>query len=369
MTKAESIKATKTGRHIKSLDGVRALAILLVLGFHAGTPGFQAGWLGVDLFFCVSGFLITTLLLEEHSNTGAVNLKNFWMRRFLRLLPSYYLYVVAITLVMWFWSGSVRQERAGWSPLEFTLSLWFYGMNFPPLGGIWNGQQTTNHLWSLAIEEQYYLLWPLLFTLLISIRQRLEIVSWCLVVFSLALFLMLYQEQRLMLYTRGISLFFASALAITVFRWKSRLTSSGAPKTSNRIFMMALICSAVAFGAAATGKLTEVILAYYVLPFLVVLYTCFVASLWYVGAEGWLNSFLSSRVLVYVGKISYGIYLYHQAARLFVWEFGSGALAFLPNYMAYGVKLTVYVLLSVGVAHISFYYFESRFLRLKNRFR
>src|SRR4051794_35863169 len=87
----------KTARHVASLDGLRALAVLGVMGVNAGLPGAWLGWLGVDLFFVLSGFLITTLLLKEFAKTGRINLPKFWGRRALRLMPAYWLYVGSIT--------------------------------------------------------------------------------------------------------------------------------------------------------------------------------------------------------------------------------------------------------------------------------
>src|SRR5205085_2211723 len=83
-----------------SLDGLRALAVLAVMLVHVGAPGFPLGWFGVDLFFVLSGFLITTLLERELARTGGVDLNKFWTRRFLRLMPAYWLYAGAITILM-----------------------------------------------------------------------------------------------------------------------------------------------------------------------------------------------------------------------------------------------------------------------------
>ena len=100
MNHAATTAAAPSGapeRHVRSLDGVRAIAIIGVLLTHAGAPLFEAGWLGVDLFFALSGFLITTLLLEEHARVGAISYKDFLARRALRLMPAYLLYVAVMT--------------------------------------------------------------------------------------------------------------------------------------------------------------------------------------------------------------------------------------------------------------------------------
>src|SRR6266404_1816059 len=206
--------------HVRALDGIRAFAILGVLAVHAGVPGFESGWLGVDLFFALSGFLITTLLLDEWSSTGTVMLKNFWVRRFLRLMPAYYLYVIGITIAIWCLPWSVLSTNGRWTPLGYTAALWSYLMNYPPKGGIWNGQITTVHLWSLAVEEQYYILWPVFLLMLLKNPKLLVAVSWGLFAAVLTYFtLFANDEQRVvLLYTRGISLFLASAVAISSHR-------------------------------------------------------------------------------------------------------------------------------------------------------
>ena len=147
--------------HVPSLDGLRGLAVLVVVGVHARVPGTELGFLGVDLFFVLSGFLITTLLAREVDRTGRINLPRFWGRRFLRLGPAYGLYVGALSVA--FLAGVGWQRPwGGWTPPGYLGSLWGYYSNYLPAGGIWEHQWLSMHLWSLAVEEQYYLIWPLL---------------------------------------------------------------------------------------------------------------------------------------------------------------------------------------------------------------
>lgn len=153
--------------HRPALDGVRALAILLVLGSHsANVP--TDGWLGVDLFFVLSGFLITVLLLGEHASTGTVKLIAFWARRGWRLIPAVTVmlttYLVALALtggLSWFSVGGVV---AG---LTYTTNLLTSAGYALPAG--------THHLWSLAQEEQFYLVWPPLLFLVLRGRARLAL--------------------------------------------------------------------------------------------------------------------------------------------------------------------------------------------------
>ncbi len=147
---------------LPSLDGWRALSIVLVLGEHnVKGPGFPNQWqpfwlwvfdggLGVRFFFVISGFLITYLLLVEQRNTGRVDLRGFYARRALRILPVYGCYMLVLLALQWM--GYWRQSGVAWlANCTMTTDFFTWGGNIP-----W----ATKHLWSLAIEEQFYLLWP-----------------------------------------------------------------------------------------------------------------------------------------------------------------------------------------------------------------
>ena len=149
-------------RYWPALDGVRALAIAAVVSFHLGY--FGGGWIGVDLFFVLSGFLITSLLLGERAATGAVRLRAFWARRARRLLPGLLLLLAVLALYAWAGGPGVVPAQVR-SP---ALASLLYVANWQQLAGghsYFAQFQAPNpllHTWSLAIEEQYYLAWPLL---------------------------------------------------------------------------------------------------------------------------------------------------------------------------------------------------------------
>lgn len=161
-----------TSRKIESshyradIDGLRGLAILAVIGYHAGLPSFKGGFVGVDVFFVISGFLITQLLKNEIKKTGTLSFRNFYARRVRRLLPAMWIVVIA-TLLLWilFLSGlgDTRKFAAStrWSLLG--LANIFFKKN---TGGYFDGptaEMPFLHFWSLAVEEQFYGIWPLLF--------------------------------------------------------------------------------------------------------------------------------------------------------------------------------------------------------------
>jgi len=144
-----------------ALDGLRAVSILAVLLYHTGL--ISGGFLGVDVFFALSGFLITSLLLEEYSATARVSFRAFYVRRALRLLPALAPLVVIV-------GGAMIARDPGWRTVGFVLSVVFYGANWAMVFGLPQG--LLGHAWSLAIEEQFYILWPPLLWLLLRVVRR-----------------------------------------------------------------------------------------------------------------------------------------------------------------------------------------------------
>src|SRR3954469_10344160 len=136
--------------YIKSLDGVRALAIILVMTFHAGITHF--GWMGVQLFFVLSGYLITGILWKEKFRDVSLSFKfkKFWVRRSLRIFPLYFGYLVALGLT--FLVLHFPSYYTLYAPYLFT-----YTFNYTRLLSGWQGNPLFTHLWSLSIEEQFYL--------------------------------------------------------------------------------------------------------------------------------------------------------------------------------------------------------------------
>ncbi|CAB4817136.1 unannotated protein [freshwater metagenome] len=170
VTSAQGIVATapssagSTTRHgytyLPALDGLRGLSVVAVLFFHAGH--LRGGFLGVDLFFALSGFLITTLLIREVESTGRVDLRKFWGRRMKRLMPAA-LATLIVTTVLLAWYGQVAEQAHALNDGPWAQ---FYVANWHLLrgsGGYWASfalPRAFGHMWSLAIEEQFYMVWP-----------------------------------------------------------------------------------------------------------------------------------------------------------------------------------------------------------------
>jgi peptidoglycan/LPS O-acetylase OafA/YrhL len=177
--------------YIPSLDGLRALAVLVVILYHAHFSWIRGGFIGVEVFFVVSGFLITSLLLEESEDTGGISLRQFWIRRARRLLPALFTMLVAVSAwALLFSKYKVGQLRHDFLSAVFYISNWwqifssdvpYFAPSDPPL---------LRHLWSLAVEEQWYLLWPIAFIALFKWGKNRAKVAQALLV--IAVFIMLF---------------------------------------------------------------------------------------------------------------------------------------------------------------------------------
>ena len=151
-------------RHKPALDGLRAVAVGSVMAFHFGADGFEGGFLGVDTFFVLSGYLITSLLLTEWGRTATIDFVAFWARRAKRLLPALFLVLLAIGIWANLEASAIRLDSIR-ADMLWTL---FYGANWHFIASgqsyfdLFSEASPLRHAWSLAIEEQFYLFWPLI---------------------------------------------------------------------------------------------------------------------------------------------------------------------------------------------------------------
>ncbi len=171
-------KQPKTSALIPGLDGLRALAVLLVIFYHLFPQIFPGGFIGVDIFFVISGFLITTLLINEYAKSGRIDLKHFWLRRARRLLPALFTTILIVCSILFFIRGDVLVGLGR----QILGAATFSSNWIEVLAGTNYFDSTAPHLflnfWSLAVEEQFYLLWPFIVLLLIAVvrKPRLGIV-------------------------------------------------------------------------------------------------------------------------------------------------------------------------------------------------
>jgi peptidoglycan/LPS O-acetylase OafA/YrhL len=212
-------KPQSSTRNIPSLDGLRAISIMFVIASHAqwaltGTLSRSAwrnwhyyGVLGVTVFFVISGYLITNLLLKELDTTGSIRLKHFYIRRAFRIFPAFYVYLAFIGVL---WSMGLVQQTLGSYVAAFT-----YTWNYYPYAAGW----TLGHVWSLCIEEQFYLCWPLL--LLWAGKVRGLRIALCIILLAPFIRVVTYEfapvmrgHLGMMLHTRIDTLLFGCALAV-----------------------------------------------------------------------------------------------------------------------------------------------------------
>jgi peptidoglycan/LPS O-acetylase OafA/YrhL len=153
-----------TRGRLKALDGLRSVAVLLVFAHHVDARAIPGGWIGVDLFFALSGYLITTLLLLEFQKGGSIRLGDFYIRRALRLTPALVVLVALVTPVAFALSIG-RPDRDAPAAILYLMDV--YAPLLHTAGGAFG------HTWSLAVEEQFYLVWPLMLLLLLRTQRRI----------------------------------------------------------------------------------------------------------------------------------------------------------------------------------------------------
>jgi peptidoglycan/LPS O-acetylase OafA/YrhL len=270
-----------TDKYFPALDGLRAISILLVVFFHAGGPDIR-GWIGVHIFFVLSGFLITTLLLREREQFGRISLRAFYVRRFFRIIPIYYLVLCGYIPVVLLMHDALR-----WTELKLALPYMFTFIQEyrPAASGMVFGQA-----WSLGIEEKFYLLWPLLIILAFPFRRftTLLVLALC-----AAWFFVPYG----VLSNYG-SLFLGSLLAIVLAKSSTAFIREPLARLPTNLAIL-LVCAAYAF------------FWYHSNLFLV--FSASIALL--IGTlvlhASWLRSILEHPWIVIIGRRSYAMYLTH----------------------------------------------------------
>ena len=335
-----------------ALDGLRAIAVLAVLAFHAGwIPG---GFLGVDVFFTLSGFLITTLLCEEHARTATISIRGFYIRRARRLLPALVLFLLICGGTLFATTPSAYWPAVGAS----LLGVLSYGANWLII--YWRSLGVFGHTWSLAIEEQFYLAWPVLLLGLLH-GARAGLIAAGLVIAaagSLAwrLALALADASFARLYaatdTHADGLLLGAALAV----WLHHRGVGGFPGWLRRVGgTISALGLLGLFGAAAlTGYLFGVTaLAAFATGGII---------LDILAGGSWVTRWLESRWLVWIGWVSYGAYLWHFP--VFV-QFG---IVRQPGESPAAVwRILLAWALTFAVAGLSYWLVERRFLAKRTR--
>jgi Predicted acyltransferases len=344
-------------RYMPGLDGLRALAVLAVIAYHLNLPWAPGGLLGVCIFFVLSGYLITDILVAQWKAAGGINLKEFWLGRARRLLPA--LFVMLTGVILWISLCDPGRLSSLWNDIlaaVFYVSNWWlifhqvsYFASFGPLSPL-------GHLWSLAVEEQFYLIWPLLLGLglrYIPRRSRLIGMILALVIVSAAAMAIIYQpglDPSRIYYgtdTRAFALLTGAVLALV---WPSRKLSADIPPRP-RIVLDA------AGGAALLSLLFMIwqsnqyqsFLYYGGLLLFSIASAILVAVLAHPSSR--LGRLFGTAPLRWLGVWSYGIYLWHYPVIVLT----------SPSVNTGGLNLGLALeqtVLSISLAAISWYFIE-----------
>jgi len=373
--------------YIPSLDGIRALSVLAVIVYHANKHWLPGGFLGVEVFFVISGYLITLLLLAESEKSGTVSLKEFWLRRARRLLPA--LWVVVLGVVVF--AALFQREILGTLRGDVVAAL-FYGFNWFQ---VWVGTSyftsfefvPLRHLWSLAVEEQFYLIWPIVMLVVARFgKRRLPIVS--AVFFFIAVGLTVYMavvyqpgtistindtpEQFMSLFgqsvsrvdylflgtfTRSSGLLLGAALAIWWRPWLLQHSRAGESKLYDIVGFGGLVALALMMWRFQTviegtdgGNVGYNLLFRGGFFLTDIASVALIAAAVHPGSKIIANS-LSNPVLVWLGRRSYGFYLFHWPVFQFYRRFAGQGLT--------PYEFVVLVLLALALTELSYRYIET----------
>ena len=350
----------KKRRYITGLDGIRAIAVIMVLAYHLKLALFKSGFLGVTVFFVLSGYLITGILISEVEEEGTIDLKNFWLRRIRRLVPA----VMSMAVVIIFVSAVVNRIIFTKGCKDFLASVlgfnnwWqiFNKISYFEAAGV---PSPFTHCWSLAIETQFYLIYPLILLGIYKlVKSRGEGranrgllfagVTLLLALISVILMIVLFdpQQDASRVYygtdTRAFSLLFGALLAILwEYRMVPRRLSASVNMVLGSVSFAVLLVMTIAINGSSNfwyrggqffGTILTVLMVYAVS-----------------GRKTWLSRFLSNPVLKWMGDRSYSIYLWHYPIILLI---SKGIKA------SWWITL-IEIVLSVVLAELSYRFIET----------
>ena len=304
--------------YMPALDGVRAMAVAAVLLYHGDVSWAQGGYLGVDAFFVLSGFLITSLLLAEWRGEGRIALSAFWARRARRLLPALFLVLGGVAVYGAVVAAPIELEqlrRDGLSTLGYVAN-WGQIFSHQSYFQSFAAPSPLKHTWSLAIEEQFYLVWPLLVAGVLRWRRgsfrSLTVITGALMAASATWMFVLYKpgvDPTRVYYgtdTRAQSLLMGALLALVLARRKQPIGTA-----ATRLLHSGAIVSAFALGWIWTHTSEEAGWLYRGGFMLCAVLVAIVIASVTRPMPGLLGALLSLRAVRWVGMVSYGLYLWH----------------------------------------------------------
>ncbi len=355
-------------KHVQALDGVRALAILLVLTFHGYLNDY--GWIGVELFFVLSGFLITRGVLAESALPWGAYLKRFYTRRVLRIFPVYYLYLLLIAVLAVVLHGVAMFHP---STRLFWVAVLTYTTNYACLFALF---PLFNHFWSLALEEQFYLVWPYVVKggrrVLAGLATALIILCPLLRLLAPAVMTRLHvpaESHGFFIYLLPIAHTDGFAVGALLATFDRPVLRHPARWLAGATALLLAVGAAVHFASyhTWTGYLFSLgfpgdlpLKHEYVYGYSLLFLTGGLLIL-AVQQEGPLARLFSTPALAYIGKISYGIYIYHILVRELL-------KAVRPSLMLHPRVLTLLLaVIAIGVAALSYRFIEAPILALKSK--
>ena len=330
--------------HHRGLDGLRGVAVILVIIFHSGLGWLPGGFLGVSVFFTLSGFLITSLLINECENTGRIDLKAFWGRRLRRLAPASLVVIAGVVGLASWLSTSIEASRIKGDAISATLyfSNWRFIYSGHSYGELFASPSPLQHLWSLSIEEQLYVIVPVVIAGLfaLGLRRRAIGIVFLIAVAGSTIATMFTNSHELIYYgthTRAAELLLGSALACLFgHRIESLAVQKAKPLSTMYIVPLLGVIVLARFSSVDSPWVYSGLLTL----FAGLSAICLIASV----DAGPVRSILSSSPLVRVGEVSYGLYLIHWP--VMVW-LNSERFDLQPTAL-FGVQVIVTVILTVA---------------------
>ena len=362
MTTVDTVPSRST--RWKGLDGLRAFAVLLVLACHFGLHA-QGGVVGVDVFFVISGFLITSLLLKERDKTSKISFRDFWVRRAYRLFPALVCAIVfAVVLSKWAVPAERHQTFVAIPPVLLYIGNWW---------AVFGPQHSLGLLspdWSLAVEEQFYVVWPLVAAFWLvhtAHRQRAALIIGVLSVLDVVLLfaassVLHWNNVYMRTDTHAMGLLAGSAIALLLARSKAITLTPWKAKALQRLALVSVLAIVGVTLAIRQTPAAEppVLLA------LAITVGTLAAVVILVGfvlvPNGWLTQLFENRVAKWIGVRSYGIYLFNYPIAVIL-------LAHLHTHNVSRLTLTgVGIMASIAIAAASYRWVEQPFLARKARY-
>jgi len=351
--KIKHFRAVSTDNYRPDIDGLRAVAVLSILLFHLNIPGFDGGFVGVDIFFVISGFLITQLIKEEIEKTGGFSFKNFYIRRIRRLFPALFATLFLTSIFATLLLSPVHLQSFGGSLASALFSIsniffWFEADYFDVSGRV----KPLLHTWSLSVEEQFYLIWPaILFFISRKNTNRFACIFLILSLFISLYLSILFSDGSVLLfekYSHKISkwiengrstIFFLTPFRIFEFAIGAILVWSPKRYHSNRLLGDAIFSAGLFMIACSVHFYNDDILfpSYYgLLP-------CIgTGMLIFSGQRSSISKLLTNNLFVGIGLISYSLYLVHWPVIVF-WNYASQTQGTIEQ----GLKIILIIVLSI----------------------